>query len=63
MDDYQVRWVENPTIAQQDSLQKVQGELWIKYEEKEEQLRIEHIRGDSLKEVEIMKKYGIKYKL
>lgn len=59
MDDYMVRWSFNLSKSQQDSLQIVQDSLWIKYEEEEKRLKKEHIKADSLREVEIMKKYNI----
>lgn len=59
MDDYMVRWSSNLNKFQQDSLQKIQNDLWTQYNEKEKQLRIEHIKADNLKEIEIMKIYKI----
>lgn len=59
MEDYMVRWIENPSKNQQDSLQMIQDSLWVEYEKEEKRLIKEHIKADSLREIEIIKKYHI----
>ena len=57
--DYAVKQYYNVDEVVQKNQKKIQDALTLKYAQDKRRLKLEHVRSDSLREVEILKKYKI----